>query len=178
MKKYVLLALALISMIYVYTKATAEETIIPDEAIRFRVVANSNTVYDQNIKIQVRNVVQNKIFDLLNGVDNIEDTRNIMKENIEVINNLVKETLVKLDYDKEFKIKYGYNHFPKKKYKGITYKEGNYESLVIELGEGNGDNFWCVLFPPLCLVEADESEVTDAEYTFFVKEFIDKYLTK
>lgn len=178
MKKYVLLVLAIISMLYVYTKANAEESIIPDEAIRFRVVANSNTVYDQNIKIQIRNVVQNKIFELLNGVDNIEDTRSIMKENIEEISELVEETLVKLNYDKDFNVKYGYNHFPKKKYKGITYEEGDYESLVIELGEGNGDNFWCVLFPPLCLVEADESEVTDAEYTFFVKELIDKYLTK
>lgn len=178
MKKYILLVLALISMFYVYNKASADETIIPDEAIRFRVVANSNTVYDQNIKIQVRNVVQNKIFELLNGVDNIDDTRNIMMENIGVINNLVKETLVKLNYDKDFKVKYGYNHFPKKKYKGITYEEGDYESLVIELGEASGDNFWCVLFPPLCLVEADESEVEDAEYTFFVKELINKYLTK
>lgn len=178
MKKYILLILALISMFYVYTKTSADETIIPDEAIRFRVIANSNTVYDQNIKIQVRNVVQNKIFQLLNGIDDIENTRAIMKENIVEINDLVKETLTKLNYDKDFKVKYGYNHFPKKKYKGITYEEGEYESLVIELGEANGDNFWCVLFPPLCLVEADESEVTDAEYTFFVKELINKYLTK
>lgn len=178
MKKYILLILALISTFYVYTKASADENIIPEEAIRFRVIANSNTVYDQNIKIQIRNVVQNKIFELLNGVETIEDTRTIMKENIDEINELVKETLAKLNYDKDFKVKYGYNHFPQKKYKGITYEEGNYESLVIELGDASGDNFWCVLFPPLCLVEAEESEVTDAEYTFFVKELINKYLTK
>lgn len=178
MKKYILLVLALISMLYVYTKVNAKDTIIPDEAIRFRVVANSNTVYDQNIKIQVRNVVQNKIFELLKGVENIDDTRDIMKSNLDNINTLVKDTLERLNYDKDFKIKYGYNHFPKKKYKGVTYQEGDYESLVIELGDASGDNFWCVLFPPLCLVEAEESEVTDAEYTFFIKEFINKYLTK
>ena len=62
MKKYVLLILAIISMFYVSTNSKAEESIIPDEAIRFRVIANSNTVYDQNIKIQVRNVIQNKVF--------------------------------------------------------------------------------------------------------------------
>ena len=69
-------------------------------------------------------------------------------------------------------------YFPKKKYKGITYKEGNYESLVITLGEGAGDNFWCVLFPPLCLIEADETSNDNVEYKFFVKELIDKYLKK
>ena len=50
-----------------------------------------------------------------------------------------------------------------------------YESLVITLGTGEGDNWWCVLFPPLCLVEADENTTSDAEYTFFIKEIIDKY---
>lgn len=176
MKKYLVLILAIISMFYIFNKSEVEENIIPDEAIRFRVIPNSNTIYDQNIKIQVRNVVQNKIFELLKGVDDIDKTRSIMKDNLNMLNNLVKDTLTNLDYDKDFKIKYGYNYFPEKEYKGIKYKEGNYESLVITLGEGTGDNWWCVLFPPLCLIEADESDVKDAEYTFFVKELIDKYL--
>ena len=75
-------------------------------------------------------------------------------------------------------IKYGFNHFPKKKYKGVTYKEGNYESLVITLGSGNGDNFWCVLLPPLCLLEGDDNSSSNIEYKFFVKDLIDKYLKK
>ncbi len=176
MKKYILLFLAIISIFYVYDNAKAEENIIPDEAIRFRVIANSNTVYDQNVKIQVRNVIQNKIFELLRGVDDIDETRKIIKNNINLLNKLTEETLDNLDYNSDFKINYGYNYFPEKKYKGITYNEGKYESLVITLGEGSGDNWWCVLFPPLCLVEADESDIEDSEYTFFVKEIINKYL--
>ena len=57
----------------------------------------------------------------------------------------------------------------------IKYKEGNYESLVVTLGDGSGDNFWCVLFPPLCLLEAEDTN-NEVEYKFFVKELIDKYL--
>ena len=53
------------------------------------------------------------------------------------------------------------------------YNEGYYESVVVTLGEGLGDNWWCVLFPPLCMIEAEES--TDVEYTTIVKEVIDKY---
>ena len=176
MKKYIILILSIIFIFYVYNNVEAEETIIPDEAIRFRVIANSNNIYDQNIKIQVRNVIQNKIFELLKGVDDIDETRNIIKSNVDLLNQLTEETLNKLNYDMDFKINYGYNYFPEKKYKGIKYKEGEYESLVITLGEGKGDNWWCVLFPPLCLIEADESDVEDSEYTFFIREIINKYL--
>ena len=73
-----------------------------------------------------------------------------------------------------YKINFGQNYFNKKKYKGITYEEGYYESLLIILGKGEGDNWWCVLFPPLCLIEAEESD--KVEYKFFIKELIEKYL--
>ena len=65
--------------------------------------------------------------------------------------------------------------FPKKVYKGKTYQPNNYESLVITLGEGDGENWWCVLFPPLCLLEAEESE-EEVEYNFFFKTILDKIL--
>ena len=64
------------------------------------------------------------------------------------------------------------NHFPKKEYKGIYYEEGEYESLVITLGEGIGENFWCILFPPLCLVDENAEDI---EYSSIIKELIDKY---
>lgn len=154
-----------------------EEVIIPNEAIRFRVIANSNTIYDQNIKIQVKNEVQNKIFELTKDTKTIEDTRKVINNNMNLIENEVKNTLKKLNYDKKYTIKYGLNHFPKKQYKGITYKEGDYESLVITLGEGNGNNWWCVLFPPLCLVESDETSASNAEYSLFIKELLEKYVS-
>ena len=177
MKKVIILLLSIISLFYVYNNSIKQENIIPDEAIRFRVIANSNTIYDQNIKIQLKNVVQNKIFEITNDTNTIEETRKKIKENMENIDILVKNTLKKLNYDKDYSINYGLNHFPKKEYKGITYKEGDYESLVITLGDGEGDNWWCVLFPPLCLVEANESDVSNAEYTFFVKEILEKYVS-
>ena len=97
---------------------------------------------------------------------------------IKIFPKIVNDKLKNIGYNKKYTINYGYNYFPKKKYKGITYKEGNYESLVITLGEGKGENFWCVLFPPLCLIEADETNNDNVEYKFFVKELIDKYLKK
>ena len=166
MKKKILLALSIISIFYVITHAKAEENLIPDEAIRFRIIANSNTIH-----------VQNKVLELLKSAKTIEETRYIIKNNMNELNKVVEEELQKLEYDKDFTINYGYNYFPEKKYKGIKYDEGEYESLVIKLGNAKGDNFWCVLFPPLCLVEVEES-TSNEEYTFFVKELIDSYFSK
>lgn len=174
MKKIVVLLISILVILFAFKNVQAEETIIPDSAIRFRVIANSNTIYDQNIKIQIRNLVQNELFKYIKDSNSIENTRNAILEHKEELYNIISNKLKELDYDKSFKIDYGYNHFPEKKYKGITYKEGDYESLVITLGDGNGDNFWCVLFPPLCLLETNE-ETSDVEYKFFIKEIIDKF---
>lgn len=178
MKKIIILLISILILGYMLNKSDSTEVMIPDEAIRFRVVANSNTIYDQNVKIQVRNEVQNKVLELLKDTSSIENTRKIILEHKEELSKIVNDKLKNIGYNKKYTINYGYNYFPKKKYKGITYKEGNYESLVITLGEGKGENFWCVLFPPLCLIEADETSNDNVEYKFFVKELIDKYLKK
>ena len=150
---------------------------IPNDAIRFRVIANSNTLYDQNIKTILKNTIQNEIFTIIKDSKTIDDTRNNIKNNINNIDNLVKNTLNNLNYDKKYSIKYGNNYFPKKKYKGSTYKEGKYESLVITLGDGKGDNWWCVLFPPYCLMEGENTNDKDIEYTTIFNEFINKFKT-
>lgn len=178
MKKIIILIISILILGYMLNKSDSAEVMIPDDAIRFRVIANSNTIYDQNVKIQVRNEVQNKVLELLKDTSTIENTRKIILEHKEELSKIVNDKLKDIGYNKKYTINYGYNYFPKKKYKGITYKEGNYESLVITLGEGAGDNFWCVLFPPLCLIEADETSNDNVEYKFFVKELIDKYLKK
>ena len=97
---------------------------------------------------------------------NINDTRKSIKDNLKIIDETLRQEV------KDYSINYGYNYFPEKVYKGIYYEEGEYESLVITLGEGIGNNFWCVLFPPLCLIDEEQDEV---EYTTFIKELIDKY---
>ena len=118
--------------------------------------------------------IQYKLYELLKNTKGIDQARKIINNNLNDIDNNVKETLQLLNYELGYDINFGLNYFPSKEYKGVTYDEGYYESLVITLGEGKGDNWWCVLFPPLCLLEAEES--TEVEYTSFVKELLDKYL--
>lgn len=172
MKKISIVLLIVIILIVSNTKASAN--IIPNEAIRFRVIANSNSDYDQGIKMLVKDSVEKKLYNLLKDTKGIDNAREIINANIDDIDNVVNKTLKDNNYNEGYNVNFGMNYFPEKEYKGITYDEGYYESLVITLGKGEGNNWWCVLFPPLCLLEAEESD--EVEYKFFIKELIDKYL--
>ena len=97
-----------------------------------------------------------------------------MEDKFSIIsNNKIRLSFLAFFLDNmDFKINYGTNYFPEKIYKGVKYEAGEYESMVVKIGSGSGDNYWCVLFPPLCLMEAEETD--DVEYKFFIKEIIDK----
>lgn len=170
--KKILILLFVLTILFTLTKKSSD-VLIPNQAIRFRVIANSDEIIDQQIKMNIKNELEKNIFEDLKNKNNIYETRKTL------INNLPKyEKLVatNLSNNEKFSINYGINHFPEKEYKGVKYNEGEYESLVVTLGEGKGKNWWCVLFPPLCLLDAKETKEKDkVEYKFFVKELIDKY---
>ena len=149
------------------------KVIIPDEAIRLRVIPNSDSEYDQQIKTKVKNKLQSDVLTLLKDTSDIKTARKIIDDNLLTIDQKINKLLENENYELGYDINYGYNYFPKKVYKGVTYEEGYYESLVRTLGQGKGSNWWCVLFPPLCLMEAEENE--DIEYASFVEEIINKY---
>ena len=174
MKKTFLLILFIIITYEFISNSIYKSNLIPDEAIRLRVIANSNSQYDQNMKIKVRNELQQEVFNLLKDTKGIDEARSIITNNLDSIDNNIYKTLQNNNYNMDYKVNFGFNYFPSKEYKGITYDEGMYESLYVTLGKGEGDNWWCVLFPPLCLIEAEESD--EVEYKSFVQELIEKYL--
>lgn len=165
--KKVIIILFIVSISIILTKHD-NEILIPDEAIRFRIIANSNSLKDQNEKLIIKKNLENEIYTLINNNDNINDVRKTLKNNLENIEHVIKK------YNVPYNINYGNNHFPAKTYKNVVYPEGDYESLVITLGEGLGENFWCVLFPPLCLIEED-TNTDDVEYDLYVNKLINKF---
>lgn len=170
MKKYILLGLVML-IFYIGTSYAMEKTlIIPDDSLRIRVIPNSNSEYDQNVKKKVKNQVQITMYNLLKDSKSVEEAREIVKNNLDKVDSEVKKILLTEDYKDNYDINYGYNYFPEKTYKGVTYNEGYYESLVVKLGKGEGDNWWCVLYPPLCLIEEDNTE-----YKSLIKEILNKY---
>ena len=172
--KKLLIILAIIFLGYIIFIDNKDYYVIPEESIRFRVIANSNSVYDQHIKQEVRESLELNFYNDLLESKSISDSRKIINNNIKTYEQIVKNKLDELSYDKGFSINYGLNYFPEKEYKGVIYEEGNYESLVVTLGSGEGSNFWCVLFPPICTLETEES--SDVEYRFLIKDLFDKYI--
>ena len=173
MKKVFVFILMLLLVVSVYKKSN-DSVKIPDSAIRFRILANSNSPRDQKIKEDIRDKMQKELYSLLQNSKSIDDSRKIINSNMSNFNEILKDSMKDIEYS--YSIDYGMHYFPSKTYKGITYDEGNYESLLVTLGSGKGDNWWCVLFPPLCLLEAEESsDVKDVEYKSFIKDIIEKY---
>lgn len=176
MKKIIIILLVLTTIFFISNEEN-KEIIIPKDSIRFRVIANSNSDKDQKHKKLVAKNLGEDVTNILKTTNSLENSRLTLKNNINNFKEDIENTLKSNNIDEEYTINYGKNYFPKKTYKGVTYKEGEYESLVVKLGNGQGENFWCVLFPPLCLLEGEEEETSDIEYKSFVKEVIDKYFS-
>ena len=172
MKKTIIL-LTLVTSFFIYNEVKSKEIIIPDTAIRLRVIPNSNSALDQNIKLKVKEHLEENTYKLLKNTSSIEEARMLIKENIPTLEENINTIFLENNYNIPYKINYGNNYFPEKEYRGITYEEGYYESIVISIGEAEGDNWWCVLFPNLCLIDLEKDN--DNDYKSWVIETIKKY---
>ena len=176
MKRLILVVIVIILSILLYVNVNAEmdEIVIPEAAIRVRVIANSNSIYDQSMKMKVKQYIETSLSPKLLDVNDVEEAREMISSELEGLESEIQLLFLEESYDEDFVIHFGDNFFPEKDYKGVHYDAGDYESLVVTIGEGEGDNWWCVLFPPLCLLEAEENETGDVEYQFFVTKMLDK----
>ena len=169
MKRKIFLILLGLVIISVYSQ-NQTEILIPDSSIRLRVIPNSNEAKDINIKEQVKDYLETDIYTILKDTNNIETARNIINNNLPKIENNIDNIFKDNNYNIPYQVNFGYNYFPEKTYQGKTYEAGDYESLVIYIGEAKGDNWWCVLFPNFCLIDINE----DTEYKLYFKELINK----
>lgn len=169
MKK--IMIIASITILILVSNKEYDRILIPKDSIRIRVIANSNNIEDQLLKLKVKEKVEENLYINLKDVKDIKTARTTIKNSIPELETLVSSTT----NDKKFTINYGTNYFPEKELNGISYKKGNYESLVINLGESKGNNWWCVLFPPLCMIEANENDTDNVEYKSKVLEILNNY---
>lgn len=165
LKKIILGIIALLIIILINKKE--EFVIIPSESIRIRVIANSNSIEDLYNKKNVKNDLETYLYNVLEDTKSLEEARDVIKENMDNLSQILIKNNIS-----NYKINYGMNYFPKKTYKGVLYPSGNYESIEVSLGSGVGNNYWCVLFPPLCLINENET-TSDVEYKLYVKEILE-----
>lgn len=126
---------------------------IPQEAIRLRILANSDAPADQLLKRKVRDAVIEQMNRWVSEPDHIEQAREVIQANLPVLKQLVQDTIASYGYEYESTVELGQAEFPAKLYGQRVYPAGMYEALRISIGKGEGQNWWCVLFPPLCFVD-------------------------
>lgn len=162
----------MLTSILIYNEFKNNEVIIPDTAIRLRVIPNSNSSLDQSMKNKVKKYLEKNTYATLSNVTDIEEARTKINDSLSNLDININKIFKDNKYNMEYTVDFGYNYFPEKKYRGLKYEEGYYESLIITIGEGKGDNWWCVLFPNLCLVDLENK--TNVEYKSWIVEQINK----
>ncbi len=148
--------------IYLTTYSQDVNKGLSENLIRLHVVANSDGDADQALKRDVRDVIINYMRQQLKDSKDIENTRNIISRDMEKIEGLAKEEIARQGKAYEVKADMGIHPFPTKMYGDITLPAGNYQALRVVIGKGEGANWWCVLFPPLCFVDATHGTISDS----------------
>ncbi|MGM7682039.1 stage II sporulation protein R [Cytobacillus sp. Hm23] len=144
------------------TSVQANDTvIIPDEAIRLRILANSDSSEDQALKRLIRDKVNEQITQWVEELTSIEEARKLINTRVHMIEQIVESVLSNQGSKQIASVDFGEVSFPTKLYGNYLYPAGEYEAIIITLGDGAGANWWCVLFPPLCFLDFSNGEAVD-----------------
>lgn len=162
--KYSLTLIILLS-IYIFISAisyvTAISTSLENSIFRLHVIANSDTKEDQNLKY----IVRDKLIEYMNSIavdaKNKEEAIQIAEEHLNDFNNIAKQTIIDNGYDYDVNVEIGNFSFPTKTYGDISIPAGVYDAIRVKIGNATGQNWWCVMFPPLCFVNVTSGIVPD-----------------
>ena len=159
MKKILILALVafLAFGILSYLPVHGEAEIY-DSVVRLHVIANSDSEEDQALKLTVRDALLREMPKLLDGVTDRETAIDCLENSLDDLQRIAESTVRAAGYDYEVSVWLGEERYPSKAYEQTCFPVGTYESLQVKIGEADGKNWWCVLFPQLCLSSAKRAE--------------------
>lgn len=129
-----------------------------DNVIRLHVLANSDSEYDQQAKIEIKDRVAQYVYELTESAKNSDEASEIIQSNLCAIEECVKSTCISYGYDYETEVVFSDEKYPVRYYDTFTFPAGSYKSLQIRLGKAQGKNWWCVLYPSLCVPSAESTE--------------------
>ena len=170
--KKIILISALFILFFIINANSYAKTIshqLSSTFFRLHILANSNSVEDQNLKLKVRDNIINYINKITLNENNKNAVIKIYKNHIEDLKKIAQQTIYDNGYNYNVNISIGNFYFPTKKYENISLPAGEYDALRIEIGDAVGENWWCSLFPPLCFIDIS-SGVLDSEGEKYLKE--------
>ncbi|MBQ8522704.1 MAG: stage II sporulation protein R [Clostridia bacterium] len=143
--------------------------------LRVHIRANSNSEIDQNIKYIIKDEVVDYITPYLIDCDTKQKSIDTITLLLKDIENVCDNILIKNGFTYTSNAKIDAEKFPTRSYDNITLEAGVYDALIIELGTGKGDNWWCIVYPPLCFVNKSETNAHNIQYQSYLIEIIKKY---
>ncbi len=144
---------------------------IAAQVVRIHIRANSNSAEDQAVKLAVRDEITARLTVMLDGCESKNDALAVLAKNSGNLRETAQSALETNGFDYKARVELKTETFPEREYDGYVFPAGEYDALMIYLGEGTGDNWWCVAFPPLCFLPGDGENVT---YSSWVKELLDR----
>ena len=178
----------LLSTLFIAAMPLNGEEKLYDNVIRLHILANSDTEQDQSLKIKVRDEILARYSERLMEAENIEQASSEVKALLSEITETAEAVIRGEGYEYTVSACFDREYYPERVYENTHFPSGNYISLRIIIGEGKGQNWWCVLFPPLCLstaygdkVETDDSipvGLTPEQYRLITKSDDVKYVLK
>ena len=174
---FILFLLLLYTLICAFSYVNAVSTDISNSVFRLHVIANSDSVEDQNLKYVVRDNVLKYMNEIAKNVTSKEEVIKLITEHKNDFYEIAIQTIRDEGYDYDVNINIGNFEFPTKTYGDISLPAGYYDALRIEIGTASGKNWWCVMFPPLCFVDVTsgivdneskelmQENLTDEEYS-------------
>ncbi|WP_456273043.1 stage II sporulation protein R [Bacillus sp. AK031] len=133
--------------------AEQQVQVIPNEAIRLRILADSDREEDQAVKRMIRDRVNEEITAWVESLTSLDDARSTIKAGLPELQGIAEEVMKEQGLDQTVNVEFGKVDFPTKLYGQFLYPAGEYEAILITLGSGKGANWWCVLYPPLCFLD-------------------------
>ena len=145
----------------------SEQKALSEQVIRFHVIANSDSSEDQALKLQVRDAVLEATETFYPQNATLEEAKTALAQHLQQLSQVGQQVVEEQGYDYTVTATLGECWFPTKEYDGFAFPAGTYTALNIEIGAAEGQNWWCVAFPPLCMGAASETLETAAEAGFF-----------
>ena len=142
-----------------YSKAISSN--LSDSVFRLHIIANSDSSADQELKLKVRDKIIEYMNTLTSNSSDKKDVISMVNNHLDSFKEIALNTIKENGYNYDLNIEIGNFHFPTKSYGDISFPAGNYDALKIEIGDAIGQNWWCVLFPPLCFVNSSTGVVPD-----------------
>lgn len=142
-----------------------------DSIFRLHIIANSNSAEDQAVKLKVRDAVLEYEAENLDAVSAAKTREELITHGAELL-EIIEGVLRSNGFDYGAQMLVGTFPFPDREYNGVLYPAGDYDAFRVILGDGAGENWWCVMFPPLCILKSDNGKIDTDETIEFESVFV------